>query len=175
MTYFNIALDWNVQQKNYLFIFHLTLFTISLICDFFLIFNLIFQYNKWAGDHVYSRVVHLTLMYNFNAYPKPVSMSVTLTLRQQQWWCQLIIFNFGKQILLKIKGVHSRILTLSANIYNGCLSPIWAIIYNGCLSLSYWSLVPPWGPSQKLKYIPCEINRYRDIMNHIWKKADMQL
>ena len=24
-------------------------------------------------------------------------------------------------------------------------------------------------------YIPCEINRYRDIIKHIWKEADMQL
>ena len=78
-------------------------------------FNIIFKYHKWAGEQIYIQTVHLTLTYNFNAYPMQVSMSVTLTLRQQQ---------FGKQILLMIKGVHSRILTLSANIYNGCLSPI---------------------------------------------------
>ena len=118
VTHFNTAYRLKCTAKE--LSFHLTLFTINLICDglFFKLFNLIFKYNKWAGDHVYSWTVHLTLTYNFDAYPKQVSMSVTLTLRQQQWWYQLIIFNFGKQILLKIKGVHSRILTLSANIYN---------------------------------------------------------
>ena len=64
--------------------FHLTLFKIHLIGDAFLFFNLIFKYSKWEGDHVYSQTVHLTLTYNFNAYPNQVSMSVTLTLRQQQ-------------------------------------------------------------------------------------------
>ena len=123
VTHFNIALDWNAQQKNYLFIWH-NLQSILFVMLFFKYFNIIFKYHQWAGEYIYSRTVHLTLTYNFNAYPKQVSMSVTLTSKQQQWWCQLIIFNFGKQILLKINGVHSRILTLSANIYNGCLSPI---------------------------------------------------
>ena len=125
-------------SKRVIFSFD-TIYNQSYLWCFLLISYLIFKYNKWARDHVYSGTVHLALTYNFNAYLKQVSMSVTLTLRQQQWWCQQFFFNFAKQIFLKIKGVHSRILTPPANIYNGCLSPIKAIIYNGCLSLSYWS------------------------------------
>ena len=47
-------------------------------------FNIIFKYHKWAGEYIYSRTVHLTVTYNFNAYSKQVSMSVTLTSKQQQ-------------------------------------------------------------------------------------------
>ena len=84
-THFNTAFGWNVQQKNYLFIWHY-LQAIILWCIFdifnlvfFLVsrgsclspdsapnFNIYFQssffkQNKWAGDHVYRRTVHLIL------------------------------------------------------------------------------------------------------------------